>query len=151
MARKKLPAPPHVLARKLADAYAESCNLREACRRAKVSKTTHYRWLKQFPVEKYPAGYAALFAEHRKRAGDFIEDEAVRRATVGWDEPVYYQGNVCGQVRRYSDGLLMKLLNGLKPEVYAVNRQEISGPQGTPMQARIEIVFVRPGEVAREE
>lgn len=47
-----------------------------------------------------------------------IEDEAVRRATEGWLDPVFYQGKVCGQARKYSDGLLMFLLKARKPEVY---------------------------------
>jgi hypothetical protein len=144
VARKKKLAPPKERARALGAAYADSCNLRKACREAKVSKSTHYRWLKQFPTKDFPAGYAAFFEEHRKRAGDLLEDFAVERATTGWNEPVYYQGEVCGRVRRFSDGLLMQLLRGLKPEVYGVNRQEISGPQGAPVQARIEIVFVDP-------
>lgn len=39
-----------------------------------------------------------------------LEDEAARRAKVGWEEPVFYQGSECGRVRKFSDTLLIFLL-----------------------------------------
>jgi len=36
-----------------------------------------------------------------------MEAEADRRAIEGTLEPVFYQGSECGQVRRYSDTLLI--------------------------------------------
>ena len=147
MASKKKLAPAKERAARLLQAYAETCNLREACRQAKVSKTTHYDWLKRYPAEKFPRGYAAVFREFQERAGDSLESVAVERATTGWTEDVFYQGQKCGSVRRYSDGLLMQLLRGAKPQKYGTQKQELSGPQGAPVQARIEVVFVRPGDV----
>src|SRR5215831_1440150 len=69
-----------------------------------------------------------------------------REASVGWEEDVFYQGAKCGTVTRYDSGLMQLLLKGFLPEKYG-NKTEISGPQGAPVQARIEIVFVRPGDV----
>jgi len=130
--------PDNDLANAFLKAFEDTGNVRLAAKRSKFSKTAHYRWLKG--SEKY----AAAFAQRRIRAGDFIESVAVERATTGWKDPVYYQGAVCGHVTRYSDYLLMQLLRGLKPDVYGVNRTEISGPGKTPVQARIEIEFVNP-------
>jgi hypothetical protein len=132
-------------ARDLLKAYAETCNIRQACRKAKVARSTHYKWL-----EKYPK-YRDSFTKTKLWAAEYLESVAVERASVGWLEPVHYQGAVCGHVRRFSDGLMMKLLTGMMPEKYGIKRQEISGPQGAPIQAKIEIVFVRPGDVATSD
>jgi hypothetical protein len=141
MARKKEADDPRTPAEKrqaILGAFAATCNIVRACKKAKVSRATHYRWLKE------NAGYAAVFEESRLAAGDLLESIAADRASKGWLEPVYYHGKVCGHVRRYSDGLLMCLLRGLKPDVYGVQRQEISGPQATPMQGKIEVIVVKP-------
>ncbi len=142
MARPKAPDPPVKRANKLLQAYAETCNILEACRRAKVHRSTHYRWL-----QKYPR-YAAAFEKRKLAGAEYLESVAVVRAAKGYLEPVLYQGQVATHVRRFSDGLMMFLLRGMMPEKYGVQRQEISGPQGTPVQARIEVVFVRPGAAA---
>ena len=141
MARKKEADDPRTPAEKrqaILGAFAATCNIVRACKKAKVGRATHYRWLKE------NAGYAAVFKESRRAAGDFLESEAVVRATKGWLEPVLYQGRVCAHVRRYSDGLLMMLLRGMMPEKYGTQRQEISGPQATPMQGKIEVIIVSP-------
>jgi hypothetical protein len=65
-----------------------------------------------------------------------LEDEAIRRATEGWEEPVYQRGELVGHVRRYSDALLMFLLRGRRPEVYGERRQrvEVTGAGGGPIE-----------------
>jgi hypothetical protein len=47
-------------------------------------------------------------------------------------------------VRRYDSGLMQLLLRGMMPDKYGMQRAEISGPQGEPIQAKIEVVFVKP-------
>ena len=47
---------------------------------------------------------------------DVVRREVRRRAIDGWDEPVYQRGVEVGTVRRYSDGLLVKLAQSLLPE-----------------------------------
>jgi len=130
-------------AQALLAAYAETCNIRQAAKRAGINRSTHYRWL-----EKYPR-YAAVFQESKRAAADYLESVAVERASVGWLEPVHYQGAICGHVRRFDSGLMQFLLRGLKPDVYGVQKTEVSGPQGTPIQAKIEVTFVRPGDGSR--
>jgi hypothetical protein len=41
---------------------------------------------------------------------DALEREAWRRAVEGFDEPVHYQGEVVGYVKKYSDRMLELLL-----------------------------------------
>jgi hypothetical protein len=52
---------------------------------------------------------------------DALEDEATRRATEGWDEPVFYQGAQCGLVRKFSDTLLIVQLKARRPARYRDN------------------------------
>jgi hypothetical protein len=121
--------------------YAATGEILLASAKAEVNRRTHYRWLEN-------PGYRDAFEKHKRFAAESLESEAVKRAKRGVLEPVHYQGKVCGHVKRYSDGLMMFLLRGMMPEKYGVNRQEISGPQGAPVQAKIEIVFVRPGDAS---
>lgn len=54
--------------------------------------------------------FAARFLEAWEMGVDALEDEAVRRAVLGWYEPVFSQGMYVGEVLRYSDSLLATLL-----------------------------------------
>ena len=56
-------------------------------------------------------------------AAHVLEEEAIRRATEGVLEPVYYKGEVAGYKTNYSDTLLMFILRGLKPSVYRENQR----------------------------
>ena len=51
-------------------------------------------------------------------ATNVLEDEAIRRATEGVLDPVYYKGAVVGYKVNYSDTLLMFILRGLNPDKY---------------------------------
>lgn len=111
-------------------AYAQTANITKAAGAAKIDRTLHYRWLDRFPK------YQKAFLAAEREAGDFIEGEAVRRATEGVLEPVFYQGEKCGAVRRYSDGVMMTLLRGFKPQKYS-NKTEITGAGGEPLAIEI--------------
>ena len=104
-------------------AYVDTLNVERAAEIADVGKTSHYRWLLR--DEKH----AAAFERRKQHAGQYLETEAITRAGEGWLEPVYYQGAVCGEVRRFDSGLMQFLLRGLMPEKYGA-KTEISGPQG---------------------
>lgn len=134
----------HERQRDFLTAYADYFSVTRAAEAANIDRTAHHRWLRKNPK------YAAAFAKRRELAGQFLEAEAITRAGDGWLEPVFYQGGECGEVRRFDSGLLQFLLRGLMPERYG-SRTEISGPHGEPVQAKIEVVFVRPGEVPRDE
>ena len=66
-----------------------------------------------------------------------MEEEARIRAMFGVKQPVFYKGEVCGSVRKYSDVLLIFLLKGLRPEVYRENRH-ITGDMNVTEQALLE-------------
>lgn len=54
---------------------------------------------------------------------DALEAEADRRAVMGSLRPVFHQGVQCGQVREFSDTLLIFRLKALKPEKYRERQQ----------------------------
>ena len=118
-------------------AFEESGCIRRAAKAAGITRGAHYKWLDD-------DAYKSAFKEAQLSAGDYLESVAVVRATKGWLEPVFYQGQVCAHIRRYSDSLLAMLLRGAKPEKYGVQRKEISGPPEAPTQAQVEVVIVQP-------
>ena len=49
---------------------------------------------------------------------DMLEEEARRRAVDGVVEPVFFNGEQVGSVRKYSDTLLVTLLKACKPKKF---------------------------------
>lgn len=79
---------------------------------AKITRTCHYAWIQE------SEDYKIAFNLAKPIAIQSLEDEAIRRAQIGCDEPVFYQGVQCGTVRKYSDSLMALLLKGHKPDTY---------------------------------
>jgi hypothetical protein len=123
------------------DAYRRVATIAAACRVAGVDRMTHYRWIEADPA------YVLAFKDAQEDATDLLEQEARRRAIVGVEEPVVYQGAFCYEtdsvtgerrqvvVRRYSDMLLQAQLNAHRPEKYRY-RVEHAGPGGGPIPHR---------------
>jgi hypothetical protein len=122
-------------------AYGDVFAVGRAAELANLDRQDHYRWYRK------DAKYAKAFERRKEIAGHYLETEAITRAGDGWLEPVYYQGAPCGEVRRFDSGLMQFLLRGLLPEKYG-SRTEITGAQGEPIQAKIEVVFVKPGDTS---
>lgn len=116
-------------------AYAESGNVVLASKEAGIHRSTHYDWLAEDP------DYAARCLEAERTAVQALEAEMYRRAVKGVEEPVFYQGEVCGHVQKYSDTLLIFSLKGHAPEKYADRfKGELGGIGGGPLT----VEFVRP-------
>ena len=56
-----------------------------------------------------------------------LEEEAARRAFHGTLKPVFHQGIECGQIRVYSDTLIMFLLRAANPGKYRDSKFTLSG------------------------
>ena len=63
--------------------------------------------------------FAAAWDDAIEDGTDLLEDEVLRRAKDGVDEPRFYEGEVCGHVRKYSDTLAIFLLKARRPEKYS--------------------------------
>jgi hypothetical protein len=128
-------------------ALAVNGNVTSAAKAARVNRQAVYR------VRDEDEAFAALWEEALAQAGDSLEEEAIRRARDGVNEPVIYQGELCGlwvdehgtrvdagtpgasflplTVKKYSDTLLIFLLKGHKPDKFRENfTHEHSGPGG---------------------
>lgn len=56
-----------------------------------------------------------------------LEKAALTRAVDGWLEPVFYQGDEVGYVRKFSDSLLGKLLEGNSPDKFRSKSENSDG------------------------
>src|SRR5262245_61740375 len=91
---------------------AEGGSVNAAVTAARIGRTMAYEW------RAADADFATAWDQAVEAGTDALEDEAVRRARDGVDEPVFYQGQQCGTVRRYSDTLLIFTLKARRPEKF---------------------------------
>jgi len=83
---------------------------------AGVSRRTVYNWLKS------DGDFQDAFKQADEEARDLIREEIHRRAVEGWHEPVYQRGDLVGQIRKYSDALLMRMARARLPEYREANQ-----------------------------
>lgn len=98
---------------KFLSVLSECGNVTRAAEEADLNRQFLYRYKSQ--DEAFSAEWETAADIGAKR----LEDEARRRAVEGWQEPVWYQGDQVGTVRKYSDTLLICLLKAHHPEKYA--------------------------------
>ena len=98
-------------------ALARTGNVTAACGMARLPRETAYFWRSRDP------DFSLAWDEALERGLDALEDEAMRRAKDGVPEPVFYQGRVVGETRRYSDVLAMFILKSKRREVWGERQQ----------------------------
>lgn len=120
-------------------ALAERGNVSDAAKAAKINRDTANEHRKR------DQAFAAQWVEALEAAADVLEKEAWRRAHDGVLEPVFGRdagpnaGTVeVGQVRKYSDTLLIFLLKGARPDKYR-EKHEIVGKGGGPIKTAREL------------
>lgn len=79
-------------------------------------------------IQRYCEAASPLFMNLKDDALDEcsnqLEDEARRRAVEGVDEPVFYQGDVVGYTKKYSDDLLKMLLRANRREKFIIEKKQ---------------------------
>jgi hypothetical protein len=105
-----------------------------------VSRWCHYQWMKK------DDGYRERFYLAKTILTDEAEEEAYRRAFVGYDTPVVHGGKITGSYKSYSDSLAQFMLKGMRPRVYRDGEGDI--PSG-PMSMQINILSPEESAVAR--
>ena len=105
----------------------------KAARLARVSFQSHYNWLND-------PEYKAAFEQAQEMALGVINSEIVRRGAKGYKEPVFYQGKVCGHVRKFSDNLLMFRAKRLDP----LYRDNYGTQVGIMSSGQVQIMFAAP-------
>jgi hypothetical protein len=120
--------------RKQADFLAQFstyASVSRACKKAKVPRSNIYLWLN----DAEEVTFKELYEFACKEALGALEDEAVRRAYQGTIKPVYQGGKKVGNIREYSDTLLIVLLKARAPEKYKERvHKELTGKDGGPIQ-----------------
>lgn len=101
----------------------EQPNVSRAARAIAVSRMSAYKWRRADPK------FAEEWDEAIEVGCDRLEEEAWRRAHDGIERDVYYQGEVVGQERHYSDRLMERLLEAHRPDKYRKN-VGLSTPDG---------------------
>lgn len=96
--------------KEICDALRTNCgDFHHACRSAGLSVDFVGNWIKDDQV-------AAKDIEEAQRVGWMgLESAAIQRAVRGVEEDVYYKGNVVGHTTKYSDTLLVKLMEARIP------------------------------------
>lgn len=89
---------------------ANTANVTKAAQSIEMARTYMYE------VRAADPEFEKLWDEAVKMGTAALEDEATRRASEGWDEPVFYQGEQTGLVRKFSDTLLIFLLKARDPK-----------------------------------
>jgi len=97
--------------------YSKLGTILKAAKAANIDRKTHYNWLKTNPE------YAEFFERAKEDYLEKLEAEADRRAVEGTLRPVFHQGEECGQIREFSDTLLIFRLKCLAPEKYRENQR----------------------------
>lgn len=94
------------------DGLADSMSPTAAARRARVAVSEVYRWKDSDPE------FGAAWLRAYDAGTHLLEDAANRRAFLGTEEPVWYQGKQVGTVRKPSDRLMELMLKARAPEKY---------------------------------
>lgn len=107
-------------------ALAEVPVVVHACKAAGVNRATAWRAREADPE------FAKAWDEALEEGIDRAEQEAFRRAVVGYEKPVWYKGELVGTETVHSDALLALILKGRRKKVYA-ERTELTGADGGPV------------------
>ena len=121
--------------RRFIEELSQDANVTRAALVVKVSRFTLYR------ARKDDEKFAEAWTVAVDMGTDGLEDEALRRAYIGTDKPVTYQGKITAVFKEYSDTLLMFMLKARRPEIYR-DRQEIGAIGGGPVT--LKVVYEQP-------
>lgn len=115
--------------RSFLDAYRVFGMVKAAAEQAGVSRELHYNALRT------SESYRHAFQIAQRDSALALEEEARNRAIDGYDEPVFQRGKIVGFRRRYSDRLLIFLLEANVPEKFGRH----ATPRNAPEQQQITV------------
>lgn len=85
-------------------AYSRTGRKHDSAEMAGVSCRSIQKWRDEFPE------FEEAFQSAHGKWADLLKSEVFRRAVDGWEEPVYYKGEMVGTIRKYDSNLLMFLM-----------------------------------------
>lgn len=122
---------------------AHDKNVNTACMKAGIPKPFAYRFREENPH------FAEAWDSAVQSCIDSVEAEVIRRARDGVLAPVYQAGHLVGYKYEKSDTLAGLVLKAHRQELYNVNKTELTGKDGAPMQ--MQSVVVLPPVLSEEE
>ena len=94
-----------------------------------VSRQTLYR--EKGKNEAFAKAWKEAEAIGHKIQADVTEQEMDFRGRIGWIEPKFFEGRICGFVRKYSDALLVARMKALDPDRYGdKSKVDVNGTVG---------------------
>jgi hypothetical protein len=121
-------------------AFIVGKGIRSAQRLSGVHSKSHYGWLETDSL------YRERFDLARRMLADVAEEEAYRRAFLGYETSVSWRGEIRTVYKSYSDALAIFLLKGMKSDVYG---RYAPDPNAGGVSA-IEITIRKEGEETKE-
>lgn len=103
--------------RKFIKAVSLGATVSLAAKTAGVSRQTPYVW------QNVDSVFAANWESAKRQGIDAMEDELHRRAFLGVEEDVFFEGKVVGQRLKHSDTLLMFALKAADPAKYKPRKE----------------------------
>ena len=104
--------------------FARTGSVSTACRAAGLARRTVYNW------RDADADFRRRWDAARERGAGRLSDEAMRRAMIGDEVPLWHDGRIVGHESMPDNRVLWKLLQALQAETY--------GPHAAELQARRE-------------
>jgi hypothetical protein len=101
------------------DLIASGSTVVDAC------KGVGYGYTQAYEYRKQDEAFDAAWTDADEAAVQRMEKEADRRAIIGVEKPVWYQGQEVGTIREFSDTLLIFRLKAKRPDVYR-DRAEVN-------------------------
>lgn len=102
------------------DNLATTGNLEASAAAVGINPRTAYAWMQKSDEFREQVNQA------RAQAMTQIEREIARRGINGVQQPVYYQGEVVGQVTQYSDRLLLALARANDPNRWSEKQHVVT-------------------------
>ena len=104
--------------------FARTCSVSAACRAAGLARRTVYNW------RDADADFRNRWEAARERGVGRLHDEAMHRAMVGDEVPVWHDGRIVGHEPVPDNGVLWRLLQALQAET--------CGPRAAELKAKRE-------------
>ena len=117
------------------DALATGVPVQAALNVSGYKRETVYNWRRD------NESFRNQWENATSQAREAMEAEADRRGVEGTLKPVFYRGEQCGEIREYSDTLLMFRLKALAPDKYRENSKQEIEHTGQPIT---QVVIIMP-------
>lgn len=92
---------------------SEYANMTRACEKLGIDRGTVYRHMNNSPE------FSEAVADAFEGFADDAEDELYRRGVLGWDEPLYQNGELVAHVRKYDTRALVEWLRANRSRKFA--------------------------------